>query len=1077
MDPLSLGLGLFAGWSLLHFWMLPLVVERWKADPLRAKMARAGMLAVLEKLRDLSGVGALTMGAVVLTVGVLAPMAGTSRVLPRAVIAAVAGLYEGTKAFSEQYAGVLGGLALVAAVFALWVAARQARQRVSMAWSEQAHVVFARLRDDPAELTQVLLEPALSNEARVFHELKRACDEATSEGEKSRLFEQLAAVLSAIAVRVAEREVNFADVIAKTTPEAPLAGWRRWVQFATSRQFGKDIGLLRKPLGYVTTSLMLVALVSWSAEPLADSLRLAVNNLRLAVVASEAHRDMEAAMTKATTAVESPPPERATSPPPVLARTVAQQLARAAVNNMIRANLLDHMAGVAAPVPGADSDYVREVLLGEKLAVGDAADDVTRLRAEVAREVATDGTGPAGERTARRAEEYASDALKVPFERLQQQRSGVLERLQTLLTARYAEPYSPFDAQGKLMERMMEVVLNPADLHPADEIGKQAQKLVKDFGRSAIQKWIDASLEHFVTDQIVAATRGEVLAHADTAFESSAQARDFIERVRRESRNGWAPSAAARADREMTQSVAEAVAGRYRVGHEERVAMARSLTGYEGVFPKEDNLPSYLGGGEGALGGVRPGVAGGAPVGDAGAPRGAAPAKPSARGVARSISTNFRLASFSFHARGVLVGQPLEGRAASVTDVRWTVLPTDANGRTRVRLELAEDGQWRTVGLFDAAVVNQALRYAADGRVVATTITPGDDHIIARMTALHPVLADTPLGCRVVEADRLIDTFTLENSFVALVSPKLDELRHDREAIGGWLNFVRVAEMIGIDAAQAKTCPSPDLAKALAKMLARGDISFSPDMRLAVAQFLDARDREHFASTAFLRQASACALGDASTFVSCACRIDRATRTSGAYWMPEDHTSQVREREARVGDDLAWLRRSPDRLGNVDLVVHATFAAHRAADPETPTIDEHTAAELLFPPKELGTLREAFARQMPVYLQKRLHTDNESFLGPVEDFVIVQRVARAAFEKQFADGFPTSKFVALERATRQAVPRQPTIRWEPHADHPKLLEETLVQAGGTAAQSYAAYWEDLASRQKAGAATCDAVSR
>jgi hypothetical protein len=447
------------------------------------------------------------------------------------------------------------------------------------------------------------------------------------------------------------------------------------------------------------------------------------------------------------------------------------------------------------------------------------------------------------------------------------------------------------------------------------------------------------------------------------------------------------------------------------------------------------------------------------------------------RPVARSISTNFRLASLSFRARGVLVGQPLQGRAESVTDLRWAVLPRDATGRTLVRLELDDGGQWRSLGQFDAAVVNQALRYTADGRVVATTITQGDDHIIERMTALHPVLADTPLGCRVVEADRLIDTFTSNDLFAALAPAKFPLLRQDRKAMTLWQWRVLVAEAVGIEAARASTCPTPEMAKALDAIAARGVLDFTPSMRRTLAQFFDARDREHLASTAFLRQASACALGDPLMFAGCACRIDRATRASGPYWMPQDHTSQFREREARVGDDLSWLTRSPDRLGHVDLVVHATFAAHRASDPEPSTVDEQTAAELLFPAEELATLREAFVRLMPLYLRVQLHSDNESFLGPIEDFVIVERVARAVLEKQFADDFPTSKLVSLERATRQYVPSQPTIRWEPYGDHPDLLQETLERAGRAATQSYAAYREDSANRGKTGKATCDAVSR
>ena len=89
-------------------------------------------------------------------------------------------------------------------------------------------------------------------------------------------------------------------------------------------------------------------------------------------------------------------------------------------------------------------------------------------------------------------------------------------------------------------------------------------------------------------------------------------------------------------------------------------------------------------------------------------------------------------------------------------------------------------GRRVALGTYDASVVNQALRYASDKRVVATTITPGDGEVVSRITYLHPALVDTPLGCRVVEADRLIDTFSFGGRS-GKPGARLTKLASDRE--------------------------------------------------------------------------------------------------------------------------------------------------------------------------------------------------------------------------------------------------------------------------------------------------------
>ena len=120
----------------------------------------------------------------------------------------------------------------------------------------------------------------------------------------------------------------------------------------------------------------------------------------------------------------------------------------------------------------------------------------------------------------------------------------------------------------------------------------------------------------------------------------------------------------------------------------------------------------------------------------------------------------------------VLIGQDHVLKDFKPLDLRWSWLGSKTEPKRRLQLELRmPEKPWQDLGSFEPGVLNQALRYAADRRVVATTITPGDGKIVGRITYLHPALIDTPLGCRIIEADRLVDTFSFASKANAEQSP------------------------------------------------------------------------------------------------------------------------------------------------------------------------------------------------------------------------------------------------------------------------------------------------------------------
>jgi hypothetical protein len=1085
MEPLSLLTLMGAGWLLLHAWLLPLVTERWKADPLRSKMARAGTLAVLEKLRDLLAVGFVSVTLVALLVFAASSVAKTSTLLPKVVIEVASGLYEGVKSFGEAYGSTLGGIGFAGLALTLWLARRQARRWVGEMWTAQAQKVYQRLYEDQNELRRILVTAEFGEAAKALSAANEAYDAAATDEERQQQVERTSRIMSGIAIEVAAREVKFEEAIAKSAnTEAPKTRWAFVVRILTGKQFAKDIGLLRKPLSYVTTGLLMMSLVSWAADPMADSLRLAVNNLRIVAAQSQVHRELTEAVSRTAQAEKD---ERAAPATPEVVRTTARMMGRVASYQILSSRSLEQMAGLPAHSPSVDAEFVRAAITGDTLDVQGSHEPAAEIRAQAAHEIAQSTVEPKEGRPAvsgaRQLEEHVAVAAQAPLETLNAANPGRFSKLRAAVEARYAVATSPLDAQGKLMEKIVDQAFEPADIHPADELGKQAQKLIKEFGKTAVQKWVDTSIERFVTDTLVESVRGEVRAALEARLEASEQTRQLLERLRSHAPGTWVPGTQARQESEMAARVADEVARRHNVGSAQAESFTHSLRGYDVVFARDDASPAL------DLEHLPPTGAGPAPEvktpGRDGGGVGGGGALPTAserprpvfeRPVARSVATSFRRAAVSFRVRGVLVGQDQEGALPTISDLRWALQPGAAGKRSRLTLELMDGNRWVSLGDFDGAVVNQALRYAADRRVVATTITPGDGQVVGRLTYLHPALIDTPLGCRVVEADRFIDTFTMNPRVVALQGKAFQQLSGDRFQMAEWLRRARIAEAVMYQRAQGESCPSEAVRKVVGQ-LQRSPVNFGAATRRALDQFIASQEKRRQGSTAFLRQADACAARSADEVSACWCSIDPATVAKNPYWMPEDHTSQFRERVPLLDAQLNWLGRSSDRLGMVDLWVHTTFSMHAWAE-SGPSIDEGTAAEFDFPSDELEALRVSTKQLLGPYLSGQLNSPSyEDFMGPLEDFVRLQRLMRAALDGRFAPSFPLQKLGDLQKQTRGMVAVQPTIRWEAAGNDESTLVDTLTHASGQAEATYARWRADTLDRHLAHRSACDLVSR
>lgn len=1066
MEPIAILVTLVCLWFLINQWLLPLNKDRWKAANLSQKIARAGTLVVLEKVRDLAAIGAVMVAVVIVLVWIAGALSTASFAAPKISIDAIASVYYVARAWADDYASVLGTVSLIGAAIALFLGARHARQRISAAWFAKANEVHTRLVTNPSEIAAALQDPALRPMAQRLAQLLSLLaqqdqvhtESSLTEQELRQLREELSALFSMLAIEMAKKEVKFDTAIATPTDEehrAPATLIQRWARALTSERFCKDLGFVKKPLSYVVTALFVVTLIGWTAEPLANSLQLAVNNLRVNVLNQDAGRDLDAALSKTPLAKAETPSAKVHLPDAATIQTATRLLARAVARELVRSPELDRLAQTERPAL-SEAEFVRASIVQSPIDDPKRADTATRVRREVAETIATNPDDTAG---MMRLQESVGRELHPYIDRLHKENPSQFALLIAKLEARYTAPLSPLDAQGNLIARMLDEVLGGIDTHPSTELGKQSQKLTQEFGKEAVKTWVNAFAKTYMTDAILETARGDVVARAGSGFgfEASGAARQLARELQAAEDSGWVGSIAAREEARQSQAVAKYVADQ---NHDSRrMAITESLSGYDGLFPS---------GGGGGGDGPRP------------APR----AESGGKAFVQSRATNFHIASRSFRVRGVLIGQEMAPNDLDVKDLRWTLRPASVKESTRIKLEIRVDRQWVDLGSYDAAVVNQALRYAADRRVIATTITAGDGKVVSRVTYLHPALTDTPLGCRIVEADRFIDTFsTYDQSSCKPVAMRLEQLASDRQQIARWTATIGLAQSVAAIPAH-DGCPREeieDILKSKDKCTRSlfGSVNFSNAVASSFERFLNAEEEKRPGSTTFLRNANACAVGQTEALAACLCEKVKGKGVSTAYWFPEDHTSQFRERQAEQGRDLLWMKRSGDRLASIDLWVHTTFALHKpivdgkGGDPE-----EATAMAVDFPTGQLDLLKRVIAQELPGYLKGKLRSPTyDDFMMPLEDFVLLQRFFRAALAGSLGRDVPLAKLIQLERDTSRFVPYQSTIRWEPTKDSASSFVNTLNSADPKAADTYTIWQRDAVDRARSKKPVCDPVSR
>jgi len=374
---------------------------------------------------------------------------------------------------------------------------------------------------------------------------------------------------------------------------------------------------------------------------------------------------------------------------------------------------------------------------------------------------------------------------------------------------------------------------------------------------------------------------------------------------------------------------------------------------------------------------------------------------------------------------GVLIGREPKG-VADIRDIYWTV------GGRNVKIKLVDvAGKQSWFGPFDISLVHQSLAYAADGRPVAVTMT------IARPVNglkifLNPALVDTPLGCRVQELDRLVDTYAGTDHQLpersAITEQYLEQVSAYNVALAKRMEAV--SEKLSSDSGwkQAAEEIIAENAQYAEKGLAQPEL-FSQNSIL--------RRKPEFFEPSLIKTMKSCRKDNLANFESCVLETYRDSRFVREFkkeylrtWSYEPASiepwSGVRERDYQIGNDLGFLQPPGDatvagQLWPFDFMVQIAFTSPAVNLPE-----KQQEVYVDRQPVEFTQIQDKIER----LVDDGINRDHfASQFKDLRDFAVLQRLFRAALNGNLGEKFPTLKLAQLTKDTANATPYFHTHRW------------------------------------------------
>ena len=387
----------------------------------------------------------------------------------------------------------------------------------------------------------------------------------------------------------------------------------------------------------------------------------------------------------------------------------------------------------------------------------------------------------------------------------------------------------------------------------------------------------------------------------------------------------------------------------------------------------------------------------------------------------------------------------------------------------------------------DPEIVQLALVYAAEGRPVAATMTKATP-LLELKIQLHPALVDTSMGCRAIEVDRYVDTYSGAD-------PAVEQARSAANDPLMLYNYAWARRNLALVARSAPTIVPESLSEQIASYaernangilanettVAAAALAFERKETLFEPQSLLVSKPGYFdpnlvgsmnncASTASLDAFGACIAEEAAVDP----RFDDETLRNAAVAPPPQYEvwSGVREREWSRDADLAFAGAGTRATSPLEFMLQTAFATPPYFAPdveswwveETPILNDAVdESPWQFP--SLGTRVDDVVRSA-------IATDDgrRDELRSIEEFVYLQRLFRTALDGKFGEQFPVQKLADLTIATRDGVTEVRTPRWNARTGLLELsflstarreIEEQRAGALAEAAQSCVNAFIDL----------------
>lgn len=503
-----------------------------------------------------------------------------------------------------------------------------------------------------------------------------------------------------------------------------------------------------------------------------------------------------------------------------------------------------------------------------------------------------------------------------------------------------------------------------------------------------------------------------------------------------------------------------------------------AIAGFDDYFPGwRDGQPAGGGGGGGGAGPATP-----RPIITEAALRPVQVAE--VRSPAFKSSRNFFRLSGSRRIGGVLIGRAATDDAV-VLDFR--VLTWRSQGPEIVLSLKRSDGAVIDLPPADPEIVHLALVYAAEGRPIAATMTKATP-LLELKIQLHPALLDTSLGCRAIEVDRYVDTYSGAD-------PTVEQARSAANDPLMLYNYAWARRNLALVARSAPTSVPESLSAQIVSFaernanrilanettLAAAAIAFERKEALFEPQSLLVSKSDYFdpnlvdtmkycSSATSLGAFGACIVDE----VAADPRFDDETQRNAAVAPPPQYEvwSGVRERAWTRDADLAFAGAGARATSPLEFMLQTAFATLPYFAPnvenwweeEQPRLND-TVDESPWQFPSLGTRVDDVVR-----IAVATDAGRQDELRSIEEFVHLQRLFRTALDGKLGEQFPVQKLADLTIATRDDVTEVRTPRWNARTGLLELsflrttrreIEEQRAGALADAAQSCVNAFIDL----------------